>query len=914
VRELLLLDFVQNDKVEGRMRKSILRISRLVIILALTFSGFGFSPTTRAENCDWSMFRGNPQHTGLAPDSCGLKTDNLETIWRVKIGVDRFHSEGASPITLNDCLYIGGSDNRFYCIDIKNGQQKWAFKTSRNIEGAASVYKNMVYFGCSDAYLYCLNIGNGDEIWSYKAGFAMNSSPLVNNGSIFFHDRLVDFICLDANTGKLLWKDGGDDNYGGASSPAISLDGENLFTGRGGYFNSLLCLNSSSGDLIWQFDVKDEIISSPAIDGEIVVFGCNDGNVYCLNANTGEKFWSYRTENDLRSSPCCYKGKVYIGTKDGYFVCLDEQTGKPIWKYNSPDTEYSSGAICNNRIYFGGDKGNVYILDTESGKELGHLTVEDQEFLSQPVISGDKVYICSQDYTYCLGDKPPQKPSKITVDPHFSEIEIGQTIQLKALILDENDKAMNGEIVWSVDNPNVVSISKDGKVIGKKIGKATIKACYQNVCSTAEVEVYDKKKIAKITISPTFYSLIVGESATFSATAYNFKDEIINDVSFQWSVKPSELGDISSTGVFIAKKEGEATITVSSSEISATAKVTILQAKKPANITVNPQEINFGTVEAGSTKIIQVILINDGEQDTEVRVVTSDSWIKLNQNSIKIKSFESVKLDIEANIDSQEKVGKKEGQITIKWDDKLISIRVLVEIKKKAPLCEIKTTPSELFFGKILRGKSLTLPFIIKSSKDSFSGTCVTSAPWIEVSPRDFNHTGKDIEGTVTIKASLLPTGEEFEGYIDVTSKDKLCQTSRIKIIVRTDKDISLKLKVGDKKAQLNQDSIDMDVPPQVVGGRTLIPIRFISEAFGSKVEWEASTGKITITRLDFTIVLWKDKKNAKVNGKDTTLDVPATINQGRTLVPLRFISEAFGAKVDWDQKSKSISIFWQPN
>jgi len=72
--------------------------------------------------------------------------------------------------------------------------------------------------------------------------------------------------------------------------------------------------------------------------------------------------------------------------------------------------------------------------------------------------------------------------------------------------------------------------------------------------------------------------------------------------------------------------------------------------------------------------------------------------------------------------------------------------------------------------------------------------------------------------------------------------------------------------------------------------------------AFG--ISWIAMAEEESIT-----LELWVDKQQAVVNGKQVTLDVPPTVVKGRTLVPLRFIGEALGAKVDYEAKARKITV-----
>ncbi len=99
------------------------------------------------------------------------------------------------------------------------------------------------------------------------------------------------------------------------------------------------------------------------------------------------------------------------------------------------------------------------------------------------------------------------------------------------------------------------------------------------------------------------------------------------------------------------------------------------------------------------------------------------------------------------------------------------------------------------------------------------------------------------------------------------------------------------------------------DVMPVIIEGRTLVPLRGIFEALGARVGWEAETRTITGAKDDKTIVLQPDNLLASVSGKEVTLDVPPKIISDRTMVPVRFISEALGAEVGWDDATRTVTI-----
>ncbi len=103
--------------------------------------------------------------------------------------------------------------------------------------------------------------------------------------------------------------------------------------------------------------------------------------------------------------------------------------------------------------------------------------------------------------------------------------------------------------------------------------------------------------------------------------------------------------------------------------------------------------------------------------------------------------------------------------------------------------------------------------------------------------------------------------------------------------------------------------SVKFDVPPTIVNGRTLVPLRAIFEALGATVDWDDATQTVTSEKGGTKISLTINSNVMTVNGEAKTLDVPATLIDSRTLVPVRAISEAFGLQVGWDGEANIVSI-----
>lgn len=119
----------------------------------------------------------------------------------------------------------------------------------------------------------------------------------------------------------------------------------------------------------------------------------------------------------------------------------------------------------------------------------------------------------------------------------------------------------------------------------------------------------------------------------------------------------------------------------------------------------------------------------------------------------------------------------------------------------------------------------------------------------------------------------------------------------------------TVNLIIGQSKAQINGKDITMTAPAQIISGTTLVPLRFVSEAFGSEVTWDGTKKTATVVLGNHTIEVPIGQNYAVVNEKQENIEVPGQLMNGNTYVPLRFIGENLGAEVNYDAATKGISI-----
>ena len=126
---------------------------------------------------------------------------------------------------------------------------------------------------------------------------------------------------------------------------------------------------------------------------------------------------------------------------------------------------------------------------------------------------------------------------------------------------------------------------------------------------------------------------------------------------------------------------------------------------------------------------------------------------------------------------------------------------------------------------------------------------------------------------------------------------------------VTPEADKVVKVTLNDPVAVKDDLAVVLDVAPQLIDGFTMVPLRFVSEGLGAGVEYDSTQNTVTLTLGSRDIVLWPGSTLAKVDNIVVTLAKAPLIRNDRTMVPVRFVSECFGAKVDYISAIDPITI-----
>jgi eukaryotic-like serine/threonine-protein kinase len=179
----------------------------------------------------------------------------------------------------------------------------------------------------------------------------------------------------------------------------------------------------------WKFPTGNRIIASPVIQGKLIYFGSDDGNIYAVDSETGRQVWKTKTRGPVPATPAIANGMLYVGSYDGNFYALDAGTGELEWRFATEgerrfeakglhgmqpknqtiadpfDIFLSSPVVTGASVYFGSGDGHVYSLDATSGKLNWKFKTGDVVHAS-PAFANETIFVGSWDsYFYAIDAK-----------------------------------------------------------------------------------------------------------------------------------------------------------------------------------------------------------------------------------------------------------------------------------------------------------------------------------------------------------------------------------------------------------------------------------------------------------------------------------------------------------------------------
>ncbi len=144
---------------------------------------------------------------------------------------------------------------------------------------------------------------------------------------------------------------------------------------------------------------------------------------------------------------------------------------------------------------------------------------------------------------------------------------------------------------------------------------------------------------------------------------------------------------------------------------------------------------------------------------------------------------------------------------------------------------------------------------------------------------------------------------------MNIGLKKKIISIAAVVAITATIGNGCVLAKSNDITVTYDGENISFDVQPEIVDDRVMVPMRTIFETFGAKVKWDSDTQTITAKKKSKTIQMTIGSSDMTKNDETYSFDVSPIIEDGRTLVPIRAISDMLGLDVEWNEKNNTVTI-----
>ncbi|MBK9714939.1 MAG: PQQ-binding-like beta-propeller repeat protein [Kouleothrix sp.] len=299
----------------------------------------------------------------------------------------------SAPLPLGDTVTIGTLDGALVGLDASNGGVRWRQESISSQFGAPSSGAGQIFVGNDHGDVFCIIPESGVVLWQRSLGRGIQQAPTRNNDRLVVTTRDGFVYVLQAGSGEVLW---GRRVSEGLGAPTVGDGGVFVAEGR-----TLSALDWNTGTLKWSFTAASEILTQPAIAGDLVLVGTERGVLYGLRADSGQKVLEYQARGAISATPAVSADAIFLADRSGMLVALHPDTASHIWQYETHTAIDSAPFLADGKLLFGTSGGTVYTLDARSGRELAAVQL-DSSVIAAPALGADYIYVRAN-RVYALG-------------------------------------------------------------------------------------------------------------------------------------------------------------------------------------------------------------------------------------------------------------------------------------------------------------------------------------------------------------------------------------------------------------------------------------------------------------------------------------------------------------------------------
>jgi len=246
--------------------------------------------------------------------------------------------------------------------------------------------------------------------WEYNTGSMIYKEPVFDakRGQIYFGTADNRLIALDGR-GLFLWAF---ETNGNTASRPVIVDDLVIF---GCEDANIYALNADDGQLIWKRNTGGPIVSSPILVDNLVVIGSDDGLAYAFETRSGAERWTFSTNRAIEAQIVNSQGKLLVASRDGILYAVDAASGAGLWKADTGSPLRTAPLLVNDMAVVTSE-GDLLSFEISTGKNL--WTNADYHYNAPLLLAGDTILAASNEgRIHFLSLKGKESAPSLSVQP-----------------------------------------------------------------------------------------------------------------------------------------------------------------------------------------------------------------------------------------------------------------------------------------------------------------------------------------------------------------------------------------------------------------------------------------------------------------------------------------------------------------
>jgi len=766
------------------------------------------------------------------------------------------------PVLSGNNLYLPSEDGRIHHLHCRTGVKEESFHIGEALY-SVHLYTRYLIVATSKNLVLFDRIAK-QVIWT-RPYFVPSIYGIAAWEGLLFIGTQNKLICLDLITGREIWYKAGLCEYISTDQGIVAavLNSSTLFIGRG-----------QSGNEIYSISTQD-VFSGPPVFIENNLYYCTyqedlqKSHVVRLSLD-GKKQWEHIQEEYIPSSLAVDDQHVYFCTNQGNVTALQKISGKKQWEKNIRTSILIPPIVAWNSIYVGGNDGSIHCFNRNNGADIWHHQMSFP--INSPfVMAQGFLYFADNSgnfYAFCrIGENviPPYAPARVKGYPGNQKFVLS----------------------WEIEQPKP-------DLAGFHIyRKKDFERDFSYLDKTSIVNYYEDSPLEN------------GEKVSYIVRAF---DTYGNESTSSNMVMGIPSQDPTPTWLDYIPTSGN----------------------------MEPNDSIILTVKVDGSKV------PPGEYNAELVLLCSH--LPHNKNTIRIPvSMKTSKGDSSTlQPPLLETILGSDTRTVLKWRKypgiwSIYVYRSTVSQDEMVRIASVKGTENQYIDDTVQNGVSYY--YSLKAVSENGSLSRFSNELLIVPMPASLQvfkendvtvfHPVFELQGKADPKAKLTvqdhPIALNADGtfttpigvpvgistiLFQAIATDQSVQEKQIEVNCISES-YTIQMQIQNPNVTVNDLPWPwkLEAPPILESQRTFVPLRFIGEIVGGSVQWDSKEKRIQVLYKQNEVVLWIGKREILVNGRKEKIDAPPFILNGRTLVPLRFVTEPLGAKIEWKAETRTILL-----